>query len=272
MELVVHFGEVLLHFIELHALHVDPGVFLAVGHAGLQAHVQVGVSDGRGGGAHGLEGQVNGLHAVGAHLQALQVLGLGDGMLGVGELAVAAGVAQVDDDGAGLGFGLFAHALGQVAGQQGGDLFTGLGQEGQGEHQQAGAEVKLAAAHTLNGTGHDLFQHFLLGAQLAVAVHLHGHMAVGGGSHIFRKLLHGSVAGVAFGLGMAHDHGIVAQVGVGIFTGGLGSGGFRSVGAGFGFAGGAGAGGRTAAGCQGQHHGDAEQQRNQFFHGLPPSF
>ena len=46
MELVVDLGEVLLHFIELHALHVDPRVLLTVCNAGLQAHVQVGVRDG----------------------------------------------------------------------------------------------------------------------------------------------------------------------------------------------------------------------------------
>ena len=43
MELVVHFGEVLLHLVELHAFHVDPRVLLTVCNAGLQAHVQVGV-------------------------------------------------------------------------------------------------------------------------------------------------------------------------------------------------------------------------------------
>ena len=37
-----------------------------------------------------------------AGLQALQVCGSLDGVLGVGELAVAACIAQVDDDGAGL--------------------------------------------------------------------------------------------------------------------------------------------------------------------------
>ena len=41
MELVVDLGEVLLHFIELHALHVDPRVLLTVCNAGLQAHVPV---------------------------------------------------------------------------------------------------------------------------------------------------------------------------------------------------------------------------------------
>ena len=73
MELVVHFGEVLLHLVELHAFHVDPRVLLTVCNAGLQAHVQVRVRDGGGGSAHGLEGHVDGFHAVGAHLQALQV-------------------------------------------------------------------------------------------------------------------------------------------------------------------------------------------------------
>ena len=54
-------------------MSIDPGVLLTVCNAGLQAHVQVGVRDGGGGSTHCLEGHVNGLHAVGAHLQALQV-------------------------------------------------------------------------------------------------------------------------------------------------------------------------------------------------------
>ena len=83
MELVVHFGEVLLHLVELHAFHVDPRVLLTVCNAGLQAHVQVGVRDGGGGSAHGLEGHVDGFHAVGAHLQALQVCRSLDRVLGV---------------------------------------------------------------------------------------------------------------------------------------------------------------------------------------------
>ena len=87
-------------------------------------------------------------------------------MLGVGELAVAACIAQVDDDGAGLALGLSAHLLCQIALQQSRDLRTGVGQEGQGEHQQTGAEVELTAAHALHGAGHDLLQHLLLGAQL----------------------------------------------------------------------------------------------------------
>ena len=74
MALVVDLGEVLLHFIELHALHIDPRVLLTVCNAGLQAHVQVGVRDGSGGSTHCLEGHVNGLHTVGAHLQALQAV------------------------------------------------------------------------------------------------------------------------------------------------------------------------------------------------------
>ena len=125
-------------------MSIDPGVLLTVCNAGLQAHVQVRVRDGGGGSAHGLEGHVDGLHAVGAHLQALQVCGSLDGVLGVGELTVAACIAQVDDDGAGLALGLSAHLLCQLAVQQSGDLCAGVGQEGQGEHQQTGAEVKLA--------------------------------------------------------------------------------------------------------------------------------
>lgn len=73
-----------------------------------------------------------------AGLQALQVCGSLDGMLGVGELAVAACIAQVDDDGAGLALGLSTHLLCQIALQQSRDLCTGVGQEGQGEHQQTG--------------------------------------------------------------------------------------------------------------------------------------
>lgn len=125
-------------------MSIDPGVLLTVCNAGLQAHVQVRVRDG-GGSTHGLEGHVDGLHAVGAHLQALQVCGSLDGVLGVGELTVAACIAQVDDDGAGLALGLSAHLLCQLAVQQSGDLCAGVGQEGQGEHQQTGAEVELAA-------------------------------------------------------------------------------------------------------------------------------
>ena len=47
--------------------------------------------------------------------------------------------------------------------------------------------------------------------QLAVAVNLDFHMAVGGLCHIGGKLLHGNKAGVAFGLCMTHGHGEVAQ-------------------------------------------------------------
>lgn len=126
-------------------MSIDPGVLLTVCNAGLQAHVQVRVRDGGGGSTHGLEGHVDGLHAVGAHLQALQVCRSLDGVLGVGELTVAACIAQVDDDGAGLALCLSAHLLCQIALQQSGDLCTGIGQEGQGEHQQTGAEVELAA-------------------------------------------------------------------------------------------------------------------------------
>lgn len=125
-------------------MSIDPRVLLTVCNAGLQAHVQVRVRDGGGGSTHGLEGHVDGLHAVGAHLQALQVCGSLDGVLGVGELTVAACIAQVDDDGAGLALGLSAHLLCQLALQQSGDLCAGVGQEGQGEHQQTGAEVELA--------------------------------------------------------------------------------------------------------------------------------
>ena len=132
-------------------------------------------------------------------------------MLGVGELAVAACIAQVNDDSARLAFGLSAHLLCQIALQQSRDLRTGVGQEGQGEHQQTGAEVELTAAHALHGAGHDLLQHLLLGAQLAVAVNFDLHMAIGGLCHIGGKLLHGNKAGVAFGLCMTHGHGEIAQ-------------------------------------------------------------
>ena len=107
-------------------MSIGPGVLLTVCNAGLQAHVQVGVRDG-GGSAHCLEGHVNGLHAVGAHLQALQVCGSLDGMLGVGELAVASCIAQVDNDSAGLALGLSTHLLCQIALQQSRDLCTGIG-------------------------------------------------------------------------------------------------------------------------------------------------
>lgn len=126
-------------------MSIDPRVLLTVCNAGLQAHVQVRVRNGGGGSAHGLEGHVDGFHAVGAHLHALQVCRSLDGVLGVGELTVAACIAQVDDDGAGLALGLSAHLLCQLAVQQSGDLCAGVGQEGQGEHQQTGAEVELAA-------------------------------------------------------------------------------------------------------------------------------
>ena len=56
-----------------------------------------------------------------------------------------------------------------------------------------------------------LLQHLLLGAQLAVAVNLDLHMAVGGLATSAAKLLHGNKAGVAFGLCMTHGHGEVAQ-------------------------------------------------------------
>ena len=125
-------------------------------------------------------------------------------MLGVGELAVASCIAQVDNDSAGLALGLSTHLLCQVALQQSRDLCTGVGQEGQGEHQQAGAEVEPTAAHALHGAGHDLLQRLLLGAQLTVAVNLDLHMAVGGLCHIGGKLLHGNKAGVALGLCMTH--------------------------------------------------------------------
>ena len=165
-------------------------------------------------------------------------------MLGVGELAVAACIAQVDDDGAGLALGLSAHLLCQLALQQSGDLCTGVGQERQGEHQQAGAEVELAAAHTLNGTCDHLLQHLLLGAQLAVAVNLDLHMAVGGLCHIGGKLLHGNKAGVAFGLCMTHGHGKAAQRGKLVITADCRTG----CGAGCRCCGGGGR-GRTTAGC-----------------------
>ena len=212
MELIVDLGEVLLDLVELHALDVDPRILLAVGDAGLQAHVQVGVRDGDGVGAHGLEGHVDGLHAVGAHLQALEILRLGDRAGVVGELAVAAGVAQVDDDGAGGRLRLSGDLLGQVALQQRGDLLAGVGQERQGEHQQTRAEIELAAAHALGDALHDLLEHFLLGAQLTVAEDLHGHVAVGLLRHVSSKLLHRNVARVAVRLGMAHDHGVAAQI------------------------------------------------------------
>ena len=161
-------------------------------------------------------------------------------MLGVGELTVATCIAQVDDDGAGLALGLSAHLLCQLALQQSGDLCTGVGQEGQGEHQQTRAEVELAAAHTLNGTCDHLLQHLLLGAQLAVAVNLDLHMAVGGSSHILGKLFHGDKAGVAFGLCMTHGHGKAAQRGKLVITAGCGAG-CRCCGGG--------GRGRTTAGC-----------------------
>ena len=219
MELVVDLGEVLLHLIELHALDVDPRILLAVSDGGLEAHVQVGVRDGGGGGAQGLEGQVNGLHAVGAHLEADQIRRGLDRVLAVGELTEAARIAQVDDDGAGAFLRLSADLLGEVAVQQRGDLLAVVGQERQGEHQQARAEVELAAAHALGDALNDLLEHFLLGAQLAIAEDLHGHMAVGLLSDVRCELLHGDVARVAFRLRMAHHHDIAAQILVGVLVG-----------------------------------------------------
>ena len=248
VELVVDLGEVLLDFVELHAHDVDPGVLLAVGNAGLEAHVEVSVRNGGGGGAEGNEGHVDGLHAVGAHLEALQVLRLGDGVLVVGELTVAAGVAEVDDDGAGGLLGLSADLLGQVGLEQSGHFRAGVGEEGGGEHEKAGAEVKLAAAHALGNTLDNLLEHFLLGAELAVAKDGDGHMAVGFLGDVCSKLLHGDIAGIAFGLGMTDDHLKIAEVGIGIIGGECGA-------------------------AEGQQHHGYQQNRQQFFHlGNPPSF
>ena len=275
MELVVHLGEVLLHFIELHAFHVDPGVLLTVCNAGLQAHIQVGVRDGSGGSAHCLEGHVNGLHAVGAHLQALQVRRSLDGVLGVGELAVAACIAQVDDDGSGLTLGLSAHLLCQIALQQCRDLCAGVGEEGQGEHQQTGAEVELTAAHALHGAGHDLLQHLLLGAQLAVAVNFDLHVAVGGLCHIGSELLHGNEAGVALGLCVTHGHGEVAQRSKLVLTGcssaGGSAGGCCSRCSGSGCAGAA-AGCQSTCSCHCAGHLQEIATRDLFHNLLPPCF
>ena len=93
------------------------------------------------------------------------------------------------------------------------------GQEGSGEHQQAGAEVKLAAAHALGHALHNLLQHFLFGAQLAVAENGNGHMAVSLFRHVGGKFFHGHPAGISFGLGMAHHHLKVAQGSIGILVG-----------------------------------------------------
>lgn len=247
MELVVDLGEVLLDFVELHAHDVDPGVLLAVGNAGLKAHVEVGVGNGGGGGAEGDEGHVDGLHAVGAHLEALQVLRLGDGVLVVGELTVAAGVAEVDDNGAGGLLSLGADLLRKVGLEQSGHFRAGVGEEGGGEHEKAGAEVKLAAAHALGNTLNNLLEHFLLGAELAVAEDGDGHMAVGLLGDVCRELFHGNIAGVAFGLGMADNHLKIAEPCIGIF-------------------------GRQCGAADGKHQHRRQQNRQQFFHlGDPPS-
>ena len=68
MELIVYLCKVLLHLIEFHAFHVNPGVFLSVGNAGLKAHVQVRIGNRGGGSSQSDKGLVNGIHAVGAHL------------------------------------------------------------------------------------------------------------------------------------------------------------------------------------------------------------
>ena len=254
---MVGHGVVLVDLVELVVDEVGVGVLLAVHGAQLDGGEDLGHGHGGSGAAHGLKGGAENLGLGDTNLQTLQVLGLRDGALGVGDVAEA--VVPPGKDLEALLLALLLQSLAGVAVQDAEGLLGVVKQEGQVQGVDLGDEVgqghgglhsdvQGAHLHKLDGLG--------AGSNLGSGEHVDGDVAAGLLRHQLGKLFSADLVGVS---GSAH-----------VVQGQGGFGGHAAAGSGGGVALAAAAADQTAGHNQGE---DTCQDTDEaLFHGFPPCF
>ena len=207
-------SQVLLHFVQAGDADIGDGIFLAVGHGGLQGGVQFAPGNRRGARAQGLDHLQMGGHGHGADLHSPHVGRAFDHPLAVREMPEAAVLAPGQRPDARL----FRHVLFEPVAQRAVQHLIGdvrfLEQIGNGKNRNVrieGGQPAFGNGYRLNHAPGELLQHGLLCAQSAVGINADLDVAAGSALHfIFKNHQRGMEVGIIlFGIGVRQFHFVV---------------------------------------------------------------